>query len=108
MTKQHEKTLEKICEKRGFAKGSAKIIYTQLQEKFSNRLFTDEWLLGFLCSKETLVACFGEEYKRQLDGEFNGDEDYCVPELQYHGGWMVGMTAEERLDYYGEYLEVKE
>ena len=105
MTEQHEKILEKICEKRGLGMMALKAI-------LSSPSIKDYWILGFLCSKETLIAVFGEGFINNGCFEELTVGHVCeylsagtIIAWQYHDYQMSGMTAEERLEYIGRFME---
>jgi hypothetical protein len=121
----HENTIKLICEKRGDEKINAFnccgfCVCEIITDDGLEHNYDDEkgyWLLGFLKSKETLVAVFGEEMHEdepsetadysgvcEACGATIGETDRC---FEYHHNQM-GYELEEILKYYEEYLGGKE
>jgi hypothetical protein len=121
----YESTIKKICEKRGADFSLLKYIVSILEKEGRSETY---YLLGFLKSKETLIAVFGEDFWHfgwnQNDPSDVMHWGWFAPGVKFsirdhaemitgrpawkHHGEVMGYTLDEVLKYYSEYLEVKE
>lgn len=95
-----ENTIKKICEKTGADWN----YWESLIRRYYPDKAVEHQLLGFLKSKETLIAVFGEEAIPTSDETVKAGVLYV---WQYHHNNM-GYTLDEILAYYEKFLEVKE
>lgn len=112
-----QKILKKICQKAtaGLAPNEMKGLTFYGTMRFYNHLTkeygetaADQWLLGWLKSKDTMVAVFGEE-KTCCDGKTENCRCFwegCnfVLAWQYHHNQTAGFAAIETLEYMEKYV----